>query len=135
MTVSNTAPVISSVSLNTKSTNSITVNAQATDADNNNLTYTLYTSTSQNSGFTQKATSAATAAGTQVTLTASGLKQYTNYYYYVTVTDGKETVQGSTSAAVRTYCPGNTEYCSGGKETTRDCTKCGGSGNMYRCHV
>ena len=33
VTVSNTAPVISSVSLNTKSTNSITVNAQATDAD------------------------------------------------------------------------------------------------------
>lgn len=135
VTVSNTAPVISSVSLNTKSTNSITVNAQATDADNNNLTYTLYISTSESSGFTAKATSAATASGTQVTLTASELNQYTYYYYYVTVTDGEETVQGTTSTAVRTCCPGNTKHCSGGKEVAEDCSRCGGSGRLYKCHV
>ncbi len=135
VTAANRAPVIASVSLNKKTTNSITVNAQATDADNNNLTYTLYTSTSKSSGFTQKAKSAATTSGTQVTLTASGLSQYTNYYYYITVTDGTETVQGSTSTAVRTFCPGNTEYCSGGREESEDCSRCGGTGNMYRCHI
>jgi hypothetical protein len=126
VTLPNNAPVISSVSFNSKTTNSITVNAQATDADNNNLIYTLYTSTLPSSGFTQGAASSATTSGSTVTLTASGLSQYTNYYYYVSVTDGKETIQSSTSSAVRTYCPGTGLTCPGGTTQIVACPYCDG---------
>ncbi len=118
----NTAPVISSTSFSSKTTSSITIRATATDADNDRITYKLYTSTSSSSGFTQKASTSA-ASGTQVTLTASGLSQYTTYYYYVEASDGYETKKGSTSS-VRTYCPGTGLTCNGPFQTSRDCTAC-----------
>ena len=128
--LANVAPSVPTVTFNSKTTNSIKVNAKATDNNGDNLTYKLYVSTAQNSGFTEKATSSAT-AGTQVTLETTGLSQYTTYYYYVTATDGKETATSTTSSQ-RTYCPGTgltctTSYCGG----TERCSSCGGSGTIY----
>ena len=133
--ISNVAPQVASVTYSTKTTNSLTIKARATDGNSSDrLTYTLYTSTSQNSGFTSKATVSNQVPGTEVTLTASGLSQYTQYYYYVTVSDGKASAQSGTQGWVRTYCPGNTyhcnggEYCSGGVICTnggvKPCTAC-----------
>ena len=120
--VANQAPVISSTGVNTKTTNSITINETATDADNDNITYKLYTSTSSSSGFTQKASTSST-SGTQVTLTASGLSQYTTYYYYIEAFDGKSTTKGAT-ASVKTYCPGTGLTCNGPFTTTQSCPSC-----------
>ena len=89
----------------------------------------MYVSTTQNSGFIERATSSATASGTQVTLEATGLSQYTTYYYYVTVTDGKETATSTTSSQ-RTYCPGTGLTCNGPFTSVVDCKKCGGTGKM-----
>ena len=129
----NVAPTTPTVNYSSKTTSSITVTARATDANNDKLTYRLYVSTSQSSGFTQAATSSATTSGSTVTLTASNLSEYTYYYYYVTVTDGTLTTTGTTSTAVRTYCPGNTNYCSGGEYSTTNCTTCHGSGKITVC--
>ena len=113
--ISNVAPQIASVTYSTKTTNSLSIKARATDGNSGDkLTYTLYTSTSQSSGFTSKATVSNQAPGTEVSLTATGLSQYTYYYYYVTVSDGKANVQSATQPQIRTYCPGNINYCRGG---------------------
>lgn len=124
--VANQAPTDLSVSYNTKSTNSITINAKANDVNGNQLTYTLYTATSANGSYTAKASQTA-AANTQVSLKATGLSQYTTYYYYVTTSDGKETVRSSTSS-VRTYCPGTGLTCNGPFSTSSTCTNCDGNG-------
>ena len=149
--VSNVAPKVASVAYSTKTTNSLTIKATATDANSSDkLTYELYTSTSQSSGFTKKATLSNQTPGKEVSLTATGLTQYTYYYYYVKVSDGKASAQSATQTRVRTYCPGNTshcrggERCSGGTECTPprctdgyyyDCPTCSGSGtvNGSRC--
>ena len=130
--VANQAPVISSTGVNTKTTNSITINATATDADNDNITYKLYTSTSSSSGFTQKASTSST-SGTQVTLTASGLSQYTTYYYYVEASDGS-LVSNSSTASVRTYCPGTGLTCNGPFTKQVTCTTCDGQGSYEEEH-
>ena len=124
--VANQAPTDLSVSYNTKSTDSITINAKANDVNGNQLTYTLYTATSANGSYTAKASQTA-AANTQVSLKATGLSQYTTYYYYVTTSDGKETVRSSTSS-VRTYCPGTGLTCNGPFSTSSTCTNCDGNG-------
>ena len=114
----NSAPSTPTVTVSSKTTSSFTVTTSATDADGDNLTYKLYV------GDSLKATSSATASGTQVTLEASGLSEYTNYSYYVTATDGTET-STSSAASVRTYCSGtgatcNTSWC----RDFRYCTEC-----------
>lgn len=122
--VANQAPTDLSVSYNTKSTNSITINAKANDADGNQLTYTLYTAISENGNYTEKANQTA-ASNMQVSLQATGLSQYTTYYYYVTTSDGKETVKSSTSS-VRTYCPGTGLTCPDGNTSRSTCSNCNG---------
>lgn len=131
--VENRAPQAPTVTYNTKTTNSITVNANAADEDGDSLTYTMYTSTAPDSGFVANGTATAV-AGTPVTLTANNLAMYTTYYYYVTATDGKENAT-STTANVRTYCSGTTNtctpsYCSTGGNKNVTCTTCGGDGGM-----
>ena len=126
------APVVKSTKVGSKTTNSIVVEATATDENNDKLTYQLYTSTLANSGFSLKATSVAAVSGTQVTLTASSLSDYTTYYYYVTVTDGIYTATSNTSS-VRTYCPVTTYYCNGGTISTKSCSTCGGNSYYYLC--
>ena len=136
--ISNVAPQVASVTYSTKTTNSLTIKARATDGNSSDrLTYTLYTSTSENSGFTSKATVSNQVPGTEVSLTATGLSQYTYYYYYVTVSDGKANAQSATQARVRTYCPGNTNYCRGGTRcpgpATKTCSTCSGRGRWKQC--
>ena len=130
---SNVGPSTPSVNYSNKTTNSITVTANATDENNDSLTYSLYVSTSQSSGFTHAATSSPTSSGSTVTLTASNLSEYTYYYYYVTVTDGQISATSSTSSAVRTFCPGNTSSCSGGKTQESSCSSCSGRGRRQVC--
>ena len=117
--IANSAPSTPTVTVSSKTTSSFTVTTSATDADEDNLTYKLYV------GDSLKATSSATASGTQVTLSATGLSEYTNYSYYVTATDGTETSTSST-ASVRTYCPGNT--CTG-TISSSTCSSCNGTGH------
>ena len=128
----NIAPNTPAVTYTGKTTSSISVSATATDEnDGQNITYTLYTSTSQNGSYTSAA-SQTVAEGTTVNLTASGLSEYTTYYYYVDVSDGVANTPSSTSN-VRTYCSGRTyscrpTRCSGGG--SRRCSRCGGSGRV-----
>ena len=135
--ITNTAPEAPTVTFSSKTTNSITVQAKANDADGDNLTYTLYTSTSSNGQYSQADTATAK-AGNNVTLTASNLSNYTTYYYYVTVTDQIANNQ-SGKANQKTYCPGTGHtgtYCEGTTTTSRTCTGCRGSGTIessYTC--
>ena len=128
----NVAPVLAVNSLNSKTTNSLTVNARATDEDGDNLTYKLYTSTSKNGTYTLQQTSSATAQNTQVTLTASNLSQYTTYYWYIEVSDGTDKITSENDKKnARTKCTGtglthSTSSCSGYRYVT--CTNCGGDG-------
>ena len=124
----NVAPVIATAAYNSKTTNAITITARATDANGDNLTYTLYTSTSQNGTYSQKATTNAS-QNTSVTLNATSLSNYTTYWWYVTVSDGEATAISS-KQSTRTYCPGTgltctTTYCPGTQ--TKTCTTCNGN--------
>ena len=117
-----------------KTTSSITVDAVVQDKAGRDITYTLYVSTNKNGPYTAKA-STTKVAGTKVTLTASELSMYTNYYYYVGIQSGKVTAETTSKGNVRTYCSGRTnactpKYCSGGGTTsgTRSCSTCGGDG-------
>ena len=118
-----------------KTTSSITVDAIVQDKAGRDITYTLYVSTNKDGPYTAKA-STTKVAGTKVTLTASGLSMYTNYYYYVGIQSGKVTAETTSKGNVRTYCSGRTnvctpKYCSGGRSTSyqASCSSCGGSGS------
>ena len=121
-------PALTTSSLKSKTTNSITISARATDGDGDKLTYRLYTSTSQNGTYTQKATTSAN-QNTTVTLNATGLSNYTTYWWYVTVSDGKET-KTSSKRSVRTYCPGTGLTCTGPFTEDVNCTTCNGTGQI-----
>lgn len=101
---------------------------QATDSDGDSLTYTLYYSTSESGTYTNAGTVTGS-SGSYVTKTVPGLSEYTLYYWYITVTDGKDTVTSGKNS-VRTYCSGTGEicelatYCTDASETI--CTKCNG---------
>ena len=117
-----------------KTTSSITVDAVVQDKAGRDITYTLYVSTNKNGPYTAKA-STTKVAGTKVTLTASELSMYTNYYYYVGIQSGKVTAETTSKGNVRTYCSGRTnvctpKHCSGGYTSsgTRSCSTCGGDG-------
>ena len=131
----NVGPVLASAAFSSKTTSSIRVTARATDANGDNLTYTLYTSTSQNGSYTQKATTSASQNAT-VTLSATSLSNYTTYWWYVQVSDG-EVTRTSSKQSVRTYCPGTgytcyPDSCSGTQTTT--CSACDGVGEISeRC--
>lgn len=123
-TLNNSAPVIVTNSLSSKTTTEIQIAAKATDADGDSLTYALYTSTSQTGTYTKKATSSSVTQNTQVTLSATGLTNYTTYWWYITVSDGSDTVT-SEKQSVKTYCPGG---------TTETCSTCNGNGTVsYTC--
>ena len=71
--IANTAPIVEEVIFVDKTTNSITVSARATDAEDDNLVYRLYVDG------TLKATSGTVSAGSMISLTANGLSEYTLY--------------------------------------------------------
>lgn len=128
----NNAPILGEVKYNTKTTDTITVTTSAEDKDGDDLTYTIYTSENEDGIYEAKGTASGKSKET-VTLIATGLSQYTNYYYYVEVSDSiaKDV---SEKANQKTYCPGSgftcnsgyterctsgySEYCSGGSSTT-----------------
>ena len=112
--VANVAPTTPTVTLSNKTTSSFTVRAVSTDANGDSLTYKLYVDGKS------KATSNATPSGTSVILKATGLDEYTNYNYFVKVSDGKASIN-NTTVNIRTYCSGrcqatkcelNYDYCS-----------------------
>ena len=98
------------------------------------------------SGGLAKETSASVVSGTTVTLTASGLSQYTNYPVKVRVTETSTTDKfwdEKELENIRTYCQGGRtcsgwKTCSGGTlcdgpfDDVITCTKCDGRGAFYR---
>lgn len=119
-----------------KTTNSITIDTVVEDEAGRNITYTLYVSENKAGPYEAKANKEAV-AGTNVTLTASNLDMYTNYYYYVGVKSGTVTAESSTKNQVRTFCSGRTNsctptYCKGGTRTSYQgtCSKCSGAGSI-----
>ena len=114
-----------------RSTTSITVKAKATDADGNNLNYTLRYGTSSSNLNLSKSQSGV-AQNSVVTFSLTGLANYTTYYFQVTVSDGTATVSG-TLANAKTKCP--TTRCDGPFTRQETCTGCSGSGNVpFTCN-
>ncbi|MCI8396751.1 MAG: hypothetical protein HFJ52_03600 [Clostridia bacterium] len=101
----NTAPKVTASYANDKGTDYIKINATGTDNEGGILYYTLYVKTASGS-WESKATKSET-AGQSVTMIASGLAEYTDYYYKVTVRDnGNLTGTTEQLGLIRTYCPG-----------------------------
>ncbi len=132
--VTNTAPVVASMTCKTKSTSSITITANATDVDaGDKLTYVLYVGTSETN--LDKVSTPVTDAtpGQNVDLIVSGLSQYTTYYYKVVVTDLQNasdemaSSEQSANKTIRTFCPGTGSTCTG--PFTQPCPNCGGAGD------
>ena len=123
------------------SNSSLTISVTATDADGDNLTYTLYTVSGETesiaTGVNQNPITAS--QGTRVTFTKTGLGNYSTNSFKVKVSDGKEEKM-SNQASGTTYCLGS--YCSGGGSnkvkcgycdggyvtSTKNCSTCGGDG-------
>ena len=123
---SNTAPVFVTNELQTRGTNSLAITAKATDAEGDNLTYELY--------IVGKSEVQATATATQntaVTLTATGLAQYTTYTWYITAKDATLSTDSDQQSA-RTYCPGTGLTCTT-KVCEGLCGYCDGSGICPGC--
>lgn len=92
--IGNNAPEIQSVRYVDKTTNSIIIEAVATDVQNDNLTYTIYTKGEKDTDWIEGETKSNQIAGTPVTLTASDLSEYTYYEVKVraTKTETRETL-------------------------------------------
>ena len=119
--IDNVAPTAPTTSVTSRNTNTIIVNAKSTDSNGDKLTYKLYTKSASASGYTLSATSASTASGTAVNLTASNLSSYTVYTYYVTVSDGKAETTGTTRTT-GTGCSGTGNTCYGPFSESMTCT-------------
>ncbi|MCI8396896.1 MAG: hypothetical protein HFJ52_04425, partial [Clostridia bacterium] len=108
--VANTAPTVTA-EFASKDTNYIKINATGQDKEGGTLTYTLYVKTA--SGSWQSKATTTGSPNSPVTLTASGLTEYTDYYYKVDIRDnGNLTGTTGQLGSVRTYCPGPV-LCSG----------------------
>ncbi len=126
-TDTNTPPEIESVSYYTKDTRTITVKAKATDIDKDKLTYKIYVSTDGIEWGTAKQTLANQEENIERTLKASGLSNYTEYYWKVEVSDGKTTVESEIQEKIRTQCPGGNMIC----DYNIWCSICLGTGAVY----
>lgn len=125
-------PIIVYANTGSIGTSSFTVKTKATEADGDKLIYELYVSTAQNGSYSRKATSAVVAQNTEVTLTASGLSNYTPYWYYVKAIEAETTEKyydQSAPVRVHTKCPGpgshsyTLKLCPN-SETSYDCRFC-----------
>lgn len=122
----NNTPTIVTSTLKSKTTNTLTISAKATDAEDENISYKLYTSLNENGTYTEQELKRDVISNREVTLNATNLTQYTDYYWYVTASDGITTAR-SEKKRTRTYCPGTgkiTKNCAGGTA----CTSCSGTG-------
>lgn len=119
---------IEDVSFVSKTTNSISISAMATDEELRDITYTLYVGNSKDGTYTKKETVNGR-SGYTVILKAEELSEYTTYYYYVEASNGTTIVVSSKGSSVRTYCSGttitcSTTYCPGGGYYS--CSTCSG---------
>lgn len=122
----NRAPENVTVSVKSKTTNSITFTMSAIDKDGDELTFDVYVNG------TYKTTTEKTTSGSSIEYTVTGLSRYTYYSYYVIASDGMQETQSATGN-VRTYCPGddytcNASYCDGYTYKVTTCSRCGGDG-------
>ncbi len=140
VTISNTGPTIESVSISSKTSSSLTISALARDNEGDALTYKLYMAqvTGSTPTYSLKATSEAIASGTAATLQATGLSNYTDYNYYVEVSDGQVETTCETQVG-KTQCSGRTSYCSsaytcnsGSRSYCNNYSQCSG-GTSVRC--
>lgn len=120
---------IANCALKTITINSITVEAKATSTNEKDIiSYELYTATTENGAYTKQGESISQEQNKTVELTASGLENYTVYYWYVKASS-IPTVESS-KTRTRTKCPGATST-----ETTITCTTCNGRGTAtYTCN-
>ena len=130
--VANKAPKITINNVKSINTTSFNITAQATDENGDKLIYELYVSTSQNGSYSKKATSAVVAQNQSVTLQATGLSEYTPYWYYVKAIEAETTEKyydQSAPVRVHTKCPGpgSTSYTLNlcpNQVTSTDCPFC-----------
>lgn len=123
-----TTITIANCALKTKTINSITVEATATSTNEEDIiTYELYAAIAEDGEYTKQGESISEEQNTAVELTASGLENYTVYYWYVKASS--TSAVESSKTRTRTKCPGNTAT-----ETTTTCTTCNGTGTAtYTC--
>lgn len=124
--IKNAAPVISLNQLSSKDTTVFNIRANATDAENDKLTYKLYVSSLENSNYVIKVTSSNVEPNTYVRLTANGLNEFQEYWWYIEVSDKYNTVQ-SEKQKLKTYCSGGgTCYADTCTQNRSTCTYCDG---------
>ena len=105
----NTAPRFTTQAYcSSRSTNSLTISAVATDNEQTSLTYTLYGGTS--SSDLSYITSKTGTRGNIVNIIYSGRSSYVYYYFRIDVSDGITTTKGIVSSA-RSSCSGTTNSC------------------------
>lgn len=127
----NNSPEIIRNELNDKTTSSFTIDINATDADNDDLTYKIYIRSDEDSRYltyTLVKTIESMAQNTPIQLTIEGLNEYTLYYWYITAEDGNVATM-SDEKSVRTYCPGGTPcelatYCAVSTTSKTKCDDC-----------
>jgi len=111
----NSAPEITTQAYaSSRHTDYIYVSTAATDADGDTLTYTLNWGTDTNYGNTETLTGA---SGEIIEFQKTGLANYTDYYWRIDVSDGKESISGVANST-KTYC--STTECNG----NGDCIYC-----------
>lgn len=110
------------------SNTSLTITATATDANGDNLTYTLCDSNGKAISGVALQTKP---AGQSVTFRHDGLGNFSTHTYIVKVSDGKAAQVQSTKCSGTTYCKGGS--CSGSLEPTKKCGMCNGKGKVNTC--
>ena len=124
----NEDPNTPTISVTDRYYNYITIKINGSDPDGDDLTFDVYANNSK------KGTSSKIASGGNTTYKITGLSDYTNYSIYVVANDGKGGTAQSSSASAKTKCSGSgytctSGYeCSGGSNTTYNCSTCDGKG-------
>ena len=117
----NSSPNAPTVTVSSKTTDSVTLSIVGTDPDEDDLIYDIYMNGVKN-GTTEKANS-----GKAVMYSISGLSEYTQYAYKVVAKDPYN-AENSASLQVRTYCPGTGVTCQAGTYCDTKCKNCAGMG-------
>jgi len=123
----NTTPTVANSQIEEKTINSMIIKANATDAEDDKLIYTIYFGETADK-LTKQTTMEEQNKGEGITFTKTDLKEYTLYYYRIDVSDEWDTTEGVVQE-VRTYCSGKGAVCEG----TTTCTHCNEEGKCsYR---
>ena len=130
----NTAPVITinEDDKSGKTTTQFRIKLGAEDSNGDQLTFTLYYSTTENGTYTEVKGDPINSGGTKtIAVSSTGFKEYTTIWWYVTLTDGTHTVT-SEKQSLKTYCSGTGSTCYSAtlctaNRTTSTCSMCQGS--------